>query len=170
MSIDDAIKDSVNIKKCYTTYVTKDGFIGNVKEIADYYKINKSSLGKYLRNNMHIDEAIERCKNYKTKIFVTKDGFTGNITQIAEHYNINRNTISNRICIQDMSVNEAITVPLRRVKVKNLKYKGETGDLRYFCKKYDKNFIEVYNKLKNVKTLDYALESTEKPYDLSNEE
>ena len=170
MNIDDAIKDSTNIKRCYTTYTTKDGFTGNIKEIAEHYKINRSSLGKYLRNNIHIDEAIEYCKIKQLKIYTTKDGFTGNIREIAEFYNINKNTISNRIYIQDMNVDEAMTVPLRRVKVKNLKYKGETSDLRYFCKKYNKDFVEVYNKLKHLKTLEYALESTNKPYESLNEE
>ena len=64
-----------------------------------------------------------------------------------------------------MTIDESITISLHQVKTRNLNYKGETGDLRYFCKKYDKDFVEVYNKLKNLKTLEYALESTEKPYE-----
>ena len=64
-----------------------------------------------------------------------------------------------------MTIDEAINIPLQVVKTRNLKYEGKTGDLRYFCKKYNKDFIEVYNKLKNLKTLEYALESTNKPYE-----
>ena len=96
------------------------------------------------------------------KIYVDSNGLVGETKEFAEHYNINEGTLKNRL-YKGMTIYEAIIIPLQ--KIKNLKYKGETGDLRYFCKKYDKDFVEVYNKLKNLKTLEYALESTEKPYE-----
>ena len=64
-----------------------------------------------------------------------------------------------------MTIDEAINIPYDQLHTKRMKYKGEFGDLRYFCKKYNKDFIEVYNKLKNLKTLEYALDSTNKPYE-----
>lgn len=165
ISIDKIIEDKVNPKNKGTVYTTKDGFTGNIAQIAKCYNISYDSLLNRLnKKHMTIDEAIYNIKNYKQlKIYTTSDGFSGNIKEICEKYNLRYNIVKDRIR-NGMTIDEAISITSDKMKQNNLDYKGETGDLRYFCKKYNKDFVEVYNKMKNLKTLEYALESTNKSY------
>ena len=72
------------------TYTTKDGFTGTLKNIAEHYAINGSTLRGLLSKGTTIDEAIEYCITHKrtVKVYKTKDGFTGTIKKIAEYYDI----------------------------------------------------------------------------------
>ena len=94
-------------------YTTKGGFTGNIKQIAEHYNINSSTLSLRLRNGMTIDEAINEPIRETNKVYSTKDGFTGNIKEIAEHYCISKITLYVRLK-RGMEINDAIFTPVKQ--------------------------------------------------------
>ena len=164
MCIEDALLKPVmkNKIKIYTVYKnTEHEFIGNLKEIAEHFNINYEYFKQKVRKNKNdkLENIIKDSQNIRYyKIYTvfkdTKDEFTGNRIQIAKHFNISESTLINRIKRDNLSIEEAIKIPLKQVKQSNLIYKDEKGSMRELCHKFDKNFIEVYNKVKSNHTFE----------------
>lgn len=67
-----------------------------------------------------------------------------------------------------MAVEEAIMTPLTKINLNNFHYRGENDSMKNLCKKFNKNFIEVYNKVKYNHTFEWAMNSTKTKYDSKN--
>lgn len=88
-----------------------------------------------------------------------------NTKEECEKFNKKYNTIFDRINKQGMSIDETFKIKKERIKISNLKYKGKNyEDLKELCMEHNKNYIEVYNKLKENYSLEYSLESTNCEY------
>ena len=103
--------------------------------------------------------------NYFTIFKGTNKEFTGTLKEISNYFNLNYENIKIKINKYNMTIEEAIITPLIRFKQNNLIYKDEKGNMRELCKKFNKNFIEVYNKVKYNHTFEWAMDSTKTPYD-----
>ena len=103
--------------------------------------------------------------NYFIVFKGTNKEFAGTLKEIANHFNLNYANIKYRINKCNMTVEEAITTPSIKIKQNNLTYKDQKGTMRELCQKFDKNFIEVYNKVKYNHTFEWAMDSTDKPYE-----
>ena len=167
LSIEEAIDYSEYINIVFEG--TDREFVGTKKEIADHFDISYGTLIKRINNeHLSIENAIDYTLKSKNKIYTvfkgTNNEFTGSIRKIAKHFHINYLILISRINNLDLSLEETILLPLNRVKQNNLTYKGEKGSMRELCKKFDKNYIEVYNKVKYNHTFEWSMDSTEKQY------
>lgn len=64
-----------------------------------------------------------------------------------------------------MTIEEAIELPLSKINQNNLNYKNKKGTMRELCKIFNKDYIEVYNKVKYNHTFEWAMDNTEKSYE-----
>lgn len=64
-----------------------------------------------------------------------------------------------------MSIEEAIEIPRKNIRQNNLIYKNQKGSIKELCKIFNKNYIEVYNKVKYNHTFEWAMDSTTTPYE-----
>ena len=150
-------------------------FNGTLKQISKHFNVDYNTLiRKYKKLNIPIEEIIDSNykRNIRNKIYIVfkntdKEFYAKNLKKISNHFYIK---ISNLYCKinEGLSIEEAILLPLKKVNQNNLFYKGQKGTMRELCQKFDKNFIEVYNKVKYNHTFEWAMDSTITPYDLNN--
>ena len=126
--------------------------------------------GTIVKNRIY--QNFENCSIVNPNLYIVfkntdKEFYAKNLKEISNHFYIK---ISNLYCKinEGLSIEEAILLPLKKVNQNNLFYKGQKGNMRELCKKFDKNFVEVYNKVKYNHTFDWAMDSTITPYDLNN--
>ena len=144
--------------------------------IIEYFSVKNITVkfedGTIVKNRAYYSFKKSRIMNPNLNYFIIYEGtdkeFVGTLRQISDHFNLNYGNLNNKINIRNMTIEEAIEMPLCRVKQNNLIYKGKKGTMRELCKKFDKNFVEVYNKVKYNHTFDWAMDSTITPYDLNN--
>ena len=166
--IDSNYKRNIRNKIYIVFKNTNREFKGTYKEIAKHFNISYGVLlNRVNKLNISIEDAIDF--ENKVNIYTVFEGtyreFTGNINQISKYFNINYKLLLNRINNLNISIEEAILTPLIKIKQNNLTYKGQKGTMKELCQKFDKNFIEVYNKVKYNHTFEWAMDSTEKPYE-----
>ena len=148
---------------------TDKEFTGTFKEICNHFNVNyytaKTSKNKY---NLTIEDAINYKirKGIKHTVFKgTQNEITGTVRQICNKLNLNYSYMTSRILKYNLTLEEAIELPLEKVKQNNLTYKNQKGTMRELCKMFNKNYIEVYNKVKYNHTFEWAMDSTVNPYD-----
>ena len=168
LSIEEAIDYSEYINIVFEG--TDREFVGTKKEIADHFDISYGTLIKRINNeHLSIENVIDYTLKSKNKIYTvfkgTNNEFTGSIRKIAKYFHINYLILIPRINNLNLSLEEAILLSLNRVKQINLTYKGERGSMKELCKIFNKNFIEVYNKVKYNHTFEWAMDSTNKSYE-----
>ena len=168
-SIEDAINFSYENYKTYTVFKGTDKeFSGNYKEIAKYFNINYNTFMNRIKK-VSLDDAVNYSGKRERKTYTVFKGtdkeFTGNLIEIAYYYNINYNSLLSKIKKRNITIEEAILIPLNKINQNNLIYKDKKGSMKELCKMYNKNYIEVYNKVKFNHTFEWAMDSTKKPYE-----
>ena len=169
LTLEEAINYENNNNK-YKNFILFEGtnkeFSGNLKDIAEHFNINYNVLKQRIyRTNLTLEECVDYKNNIqKYTVFKgTNKEFSGNIREIAKHFNINISTLEYRIQNMNLTFEEAILIPSKNNK-NNLNYRGQKSSMRELCQKFDKNFIEVYNKVKYNHTFEWAMDSTKTPY------
>ena len=140
-SIEKAIDTPIEEQKEIKTYTVNE-FTGTLKEIAEHFDVNYGTLiNRINKQNLSIEEAInipvKEQKEKEIKIY-TVNGFTGNLTQIAKHFNINDGTLRYRINEQEMSIEDAINVPIEEIKIYTVN--GFTGNLIQIAEYFNLNY------------------------------
>ena len=140
--------------------------------IIEYINANNITVqfedGAVVKNKTYSNFKKGGISNFNTCIYTYKE-FTGTLKEITNYFNLNHKNIRIKINKCNMTVEEAIITPLVRFKQNNFTYKGENGTMRELCQKFDKNFIEVYNKVKYNHTFKWSMDSTKNPYDWEND-
>ena len=170
LAIEDAINYKNNINNSFTIFRgTNKEFTGSMKEIAKHFNINYDTLKYRVKNqNLTMEEAVNYNVNDRYEIFTvfknTSKEFAGNLRQIANNFNANYENIRCRIVNNNFSIEEAIEIPLSKVYQNDFSYKGKKGSIKELCKIFNKDYIEVYNKVKYNHTFEWAMGSTIKNY------
>ena len=144
-------------------------FTGNRRQIAEHFGISYETFRGRLKRGYAPEEAIDwngRKHDQKpmTVFKGTNREFTGNQSEIAKHFEIGYITFNYRLR-QGYTPEEAIDIPLEKVRQNKLKYKNCEGDMRELCRMFNKNYIEVYNKVQYNHTFEWAMDSTKTLYE-----
>lgn len=144
---------------------TNKEFSGTKKEIAEHFNIKPSILTYRIRNGMTPEEAINYKSTKNITIFQnTEQEFNGNMKEIAIKFNLKYLAFKQRL-LRGYSPEEAIEIPAKKVYQNNLIYKNTKGNMKELCKNFNKDYIEVYNKVKNNHTFEWAMDSTLNSYE-----
>lgn len=163
------LEQAIDYKPSKEFIVFKDTdreFAGNISSIAKHFNVAIDTLNYRIETiGLTLEEAIDyKNTNYDLTVFKgTSKEFTGSKREIADYFHLNSGTFISRTN-RGYSLEEAIEIPTNRVIQYNLTYKNEKGSMKELCEKFNKNYIEVYNKVKYMKTFKYAMDSTIKPY------
>ena len=85
--------------------------------------------------------------------------------QICNHFGKNYDIIKKYKNKLNCTFEEAFNIQLKSARINSIKYNGTKMSLRDICKLENKSYIDVYNYLKNIYTLEYALSHTVNPYE-----
>ena len=140
------------------TYTTKDGFTGNVSQIAKHYAINGSTLRSLLSKGMTIDEAIEYCITHKrtVKVYKTKDGFTGTIKKVAEYYDIKELSLRRHLQ-KEIDIDEAIKYCIEHKRKIYTTSDGFEGTIAQISEHYNINRETLTCRINAGMTIDEAI-------------
>ena len=68
------------------------------------------------------------------------------------------NVIMSRIANKNMTFEEARTIPMENVKIKNLVYKENIASMKTFCNRYKLDFSEVYSMSQRLYDFEYIID------------
>lgn len=140
------------------------------KTINMYTKKYNSFLKKTGDEQKTVDMFTEWCDNLKDyNYFIVKEGNKikyNTIVELSLKLGKDLNTVKSRIQ-KGYTLEECFYVK-KQVHIMN-KYNGKYMHLKDICRMENKNFIDVYNFMRDVYTLDYALEHTTREF-IENDE
>lgn len=169
----DAINTDVNIKSNWNSSVLfkVHGFSGTLPTISKHFNIEYQTLLRYSNKIIKTDKNIEKIVDMLLNKKISVTNKIEEINKINElkidksdpiYIECNKKhkdyfKVLHRIKKEGFSLEEALIIPLEIVNTRNINYKANVGTLQSICKKYNKNFIKVYNMLKDLYDLNYIM-------------
>ena len=135
------------------------------KQFSEYIEMKYYDEIKYTSIIITAIEMSIKLKPYNHIVFKNTDKqFIGSLPEIAKKFNCSYSILKTQID-KGLTIEEAIEIPLKNICQNNITYKDQKGTMKELCKIFNKDYIEVYNKVKYNHTFEWAMDSTDKSYE-----